>query len=113
MKEIIKEVYDIFVMWIFVWIKKFFKRGVRDNFVCWGFFLLILFCEIYMVEFFWGRGMDLFYFFLLGFIYYILFIIWDFFKLIVILVYCSFKNFCCGFFDKINKKFGYYFGFYS
>lgn len=53
--------------------------------------------------------MDLFYFFLLGFIYYILFIIWDFFKLIVILEYNSFKSFCCGFFDKINKKFGYCF----
>lgn len=36
-------------------IKKFFKRGARDNFVL----LLTLLCEIHMVEFSRGRGTDL------------------------------------------------------
>lgn len=80
-------------------IKKFFKRGARDNFVL----LLTLLCEIHMAEFSRGRGTDLSHPLSSGLTHYILFIIRDYSKSTATLVYCSFKSPRRGFIDKINK----------
>lgn len=88
-----------------------FSRG--DNFVRRGLLLLTLLCEIHMVEFSRGRGTDLSHPLSSGLTHYILFIIRDFSKSTATLVYCSFKSPRRGFFDKINKKSGHYFGLYS
>lgn len=108
-KKIINEAYEISATWIPVRIKKFFKRGARDNFVL----LLTLLCEIHMVEFSRGRGTDLSHPLSSGLTHYILFIIRDYSKSTATLVYCSFKSPRRGFFDKINKKSGHNFGLYS
>lgn len=84
--------------------RNFFKRGARDNFVrqgVQGLLMLTLLCEFHKVEF--SREV------LLS----ILFIIRDYSKSTATLVYCSFKSPRRGFFDKINKKSGHYFGLYS
>lgn len=70
-------------------IKKFFKRGARDNFVRRGLLLLTLLCEIHMVEFSRGRGTDLSHPLSSGLTHYILFIIRDFSKSTATLVYCA------------------------
>lgn len=93
--------------------RNFSRGGARDNFVRQGLLLLTLLCEIHMAEFSRGRGTDLSHPLSSGLTHYILFIIRDFSKSTATLVYCSFKSPRRGFFDKINKKSGHYFGLYS